>query len=86
MADLQGRSGIVLYHASCLPAGMPNMMSAGRFEYVITPETKYIHGRRRIRRIFTDERPWPYGHAAATYQGFSIAEGIDENAMGLRRA
>src|SRR5215813_10551608 len=38
----EGKQGLFLYHASCLPAGMPTMMSAGTFEYVITPETTYI--------------------------------------------
>src|ERR1700679_2011939 len=32
----KGGQGLFLYHASCLPAGMPSMMSTGTFEYVIT--------------------------------------------------
>jgi hypothetical protein len=46
-----GRQGIFLDHASCLPAGMPTMMSAGTHEFIITPETTYIAGG-DLRRIF----------------------------------
>jgi hypothetical protein len=78
----KGGQGLFLYHASCLPAGMPTMMSAGRFEYVITPETTYILADADIRRIFTDGRPWPTD-TQPTYQGFSIGKWIDENGDGV---
>src|SRR5437763_17122285 len=32
----RGSQGLFLYHASCMPAGMPTMMSAGTHEFVIT--------------------------------------------------
>src|SRR5437588_11335895 len=48
----QGRQGLFLYHASCLPPGIPSMMSAGTFEYIITPETTYIVADAEDRRGF----------------------------------
>ena len=45
-----GGQGLFLDHASCLPAGMPTMMSAGTHEFIITPETTYIAGS-DLRRI-----------------------------------
>src|SRR5262249_44867306 len=47
----QGSQGLFLDHASCLPAGMPTMMSAGTHEFIITPETTYIAGS-DMRRVF----------------------------------
>jgi hypothetical protein len=76
-----GRQGLFLWHASCLPAGMPTMMSAGTNEFIITPETTYIAGS-DLRRIFTDGRPWPTD-LEPTYQGFSIGEWIDEDGDGV---
>jgi hypothetical protein len=78
----QGSQGLFLYHASCLPAGMPTMMSAGTFEYIIMPETTYIVLDGDIRRIFTDGRPWPTD-TQPTYQGFSIGKWIDEDGDGV---
>jgi hypothetical protein len=77
----KGGQGLFLYHASCLPAGMPTMMSAGTFEYVITPDTTYILADTDIRRIFTDGRPWPT-ESAPTYQGYSIGKWLDEHGNG----
>jgi hypothetical protein len=77
----KGGQGLFLYHASCLPAGMPSMMSTGTFEYVITPETTYIMADSDIRRIFTDGRPWPTD-LQPTYQGFSIGQWVDEDGDG----
>jgi hypothetical protein len=76
-----GRQGIFLDHASCLPAGMPTMMSIGTHEFIITPETTYIAGG-DLRRIFTDGRPWPTD-LEATYQGFSMGQWIDEDGDGV---
>jgi hypothetical protein len=77
-----GSQGLFLYHASCLPAGMPTMMSAGTDEYIITPETTYISGGTDLRRIFTDGRPWPTD-LEPTYQGFSIGRWTDEDGRGV---
>jgi len=78
----QGRQGLFLYHASCLPAGMPTMMSAGEFEFIVTPETTYIVvDNSDIRRIFTDGRPRPTD-TQPTYQGISIGRWLDESGEG----
>ena len=77
-----GGQGLFLDHASCFPAGMPTMMSAGTHEYVITPEATYILLGGDLRRIFTDGRPWPTD-LEPTYQGFSIGRWIDEDGSGV---
>ena len=76
-----GGQGLFLDHASCLPAGMPTMMSIGTFEYIITPETTYISAGPELRRIFTDGRPWS-ADLEPTYQGFSIGKWTDEEGSG----
>jgi len=78
----RGSQGLFLDHASCFPAGMPTMMSAGTHEYIITPETTYISAGTDLRRIFTDGRPWPED-LEPTYQGFSIGKWIDEDGDGV---
>jgi hypothetical protein len=78
----QGRQGLFLNHASCLPAGMPTMMSAGRPEFVVTPDTTYILKDDDYRRIFTDGRPWRE-NLEPTYQGYSIGHWIDEDGSGV---
>jgi hypothetical protein len=78
----KGSQGLFLYHASCMPAGMPTMMSAGTDEFVITPETTYISVGTDLRRIFTDGRPWPTD-LEPTYQGYSIGKWIDEDGHGV---
>ena len=77
----KGNQGLFLYHASCFPAGMPTMMSAGTFEYIITPETTYILSDNDMRRIFTDGRPWP-SEGQPTYQGVSMGKWIDDRGDG----
>jgi len=77
-----GGQGLFLYHASCMPAGMPTMMSAGAHEYIITPETTYISVGTDFRRIFTDGRPWPT-ELEPSYQGFSIGKWLDEGDTGV---
>ncbi len=77
-----GGQGLFLDHASCLPAGMPTMMSIGTFEYIITPATTYISAGSELRRVFTDGRPWPTD-LEPTYQGFSIGKWIDEEGSGV---
>jgi hypothetical protein len=76
-----GSQGLFLDHASCLPAGMPTMMSAGTHEFVITPDTTYIAGS-DLRRVFTDGRPWPMD-LEPTYQGFSMGQWLDEDGGGV---
>jgi len=76
-----GRQGLFLDHASCLPAGMPTMMSAGTHEFIVTPDTTYIAGG-DLRRVFTDGRPWPTD-LEPTYQGFSMGQWIDEDGDGV---
>ena len=76
-----GKQGLFLDHASCLPAGMPTMMSAGTHEFIITPDTTYIAGS-DLRRVFTDGRPWPTD-LEPTYQGFSMGNWIDEDGDGV---
>jgi hypothetical protein len=78
----KGGQGLFLYHASCLPAGMPTMMSAGVFEYIITPDATYIVAGTDFRRIFTDGRPWPTD-SEPTYQGYSIGKWLDESGSGV---
>ena len=78
----EGSQGLFLEHASCLPGGMPTMMSAGTHEYIITPETTYISVGTDLRRVFTDGRPWPTD-LEATYQGFSMGRWIDEDGDGV---
>jgi hypothetical protein len=84
MAD-QAAGGLGNYpSARCLAGGMPRMMSTGRFEYVITPETTYILVDGDVdhtRRVFTDGRPWP-ADAEPTYAGYSIGNWVDEDADG----
>src|SRR5450432_367375 len=48
----QGGQGLFLDHASCFPAGMPTMMSAGTHEFIVTPETTYILAGTDVRHIF----------------------------------
>jgi hypothetical protein len=77
-----GGQGLFLDHASCLPAGMPTMMSGGTQEYIVTPETTYISVGTDLRRVFTDGRPWPTD-LEPTYQGFSMGQWIDEDGDGV---
>src|SRR5947209_9484644 len=80
-----GRQGLFLYRASCLPAGMPTMMSIGDFEFIITTEITYIVAPTtsdgNIRHVFTDGRPWPT-EIEPTYQGYSIGSWVDEDGDG----
>jgi hypothetical protein len=78
----KGGQGLFLYHASCLPAGMPTMMSAGTFEFIVTPDTTYVLADSDVRRIFTDGRPWPKD-LEPTYQGVSIGKWTDTDNGGV---
>jgi len=79
----EGGQGLFLGHASCLPAGMPTMMSeGGPHEFIITPETTYLAVGNDLRRVFTDGRPWPTD-LQPTFQGFSMGRWIDEDGDGV---
>ena len=83
MAD-QAKGGLGNYPtALCLPGGMPRMMSYGRQEYVVTPDTTYIlvGSEDHYRRIYTDGRDWP-SDSLPTYAGYSIGRWIDEDGDG----
>jgi len=70
---------------SCLPPGMPPMMTAYEpMEVIVLPETTYIridHIHDTTRRIFTDGRDWPE-QVEPTYAGYSIGKWIDEDGDG----
>ncbi len=78
----EGKLGNFLDHSSCIPAGMPTMMSAGTFEFIVTPQTTYISAGDSLRHIFTDGRPWPTD-LEPTYQGFSMGTWVDEDGDGV---
>jgi hypothetical protein len=84
LAD-QAAGGLGNYpSAICLPSGMPRMMTFGAQEYIITPETTYIHvggGVDHTRRVFTDGRDWPKD-LEPTFAGYSIGKWIDEDGDG----
>jgi hypothetical protein len=82
--DDQANGGLGNYPTShCLPSGMPRIMTFGRMEYVITPETTYLllSGSDHLRRIFTDGRDWPK-QPTPTYGGYSIGRWVDEDGSG----
>jgi len=62
---------------TCLPNGMPRMMSAYEpIEFVVTPDITYIRivePVSHVRRIYTDGRDWP-ANAAPTLLGYSIGK------------
>jgi hypothetical protein len=82
--DDQANGGLGNYPTShCLPSGMPRIMTFGRMEYVVTPETTYLllSGSDHLRRIFTDGRDWPK-QPTPTYGGYSIGRWVDEDGSG----
>lgn len=82
MADqAKGGQGNMLEHAQCKPGGMPFIMAAAVFEFIITPETTYIMAGTELRRVFTDGRDWPTD-SQPTYQGYSMGRWIDEDGDG----
>jgi hypothetical protein len=73
---------------SCLPPGMPAMMTAyNPMEIVVLPNVTYIridYIRETRRRIYTDGRPWPsvgtkQGEVEEGFDGYSIGKWVDEN-------
>jgi hypothetical protein len=65
---------------SCLPPGMPAMMTLYRaMEIIVKPEITYIlidHAINSHRRIYTDGRAWPTD-VEPTFDGYSIGKWVD---------
>ena len=68
---------------TCVPSGMPRMMTAVRpFEFVILPLITYINFENYLpRRIYTDGRSHP-ANIEPTYPGYSIGRWIDQDGDG----
>src|SRR5262249_53206700 len=70
---------------SCLPPGMPAMMTLYQaMEMIVLPETTYIridHTHDSLRRIYTDGRDRPKD-PEPTFVGYSIGKWIDEDGDG----
>src|SRR5215831_20170568 len=80
-----GNQGNWLSGVSCLPTGMPAMMTLYRpMEIVVLPEVTYIridHTHQSHRRIFTDGREWPQ-EALPSFRGYSIGKWLDTDGDG----
>jgi len=69
---------------TCLPNGMPRMMSAYEpIEFVVTPDITYvlIDHIEHSRHVYTDGRDWPKA-IEPTWVGYSIGKWIDEDGDG----
>src|SRR5262249_50408490 len=68
---------------SCLPPGMPRMMTAiFPMEFIFTPKITYILFENLMpRRIYTDGRDWPK-EADAAFAGYSLGRWVDEDGDG----
>jgi hypothetical protein len=68
---------------SCLPTGMPRMMTAlTPMEFVVTPGATFVLFENAMpRRIFTDGRAWPK-YVEPAFVGYSIGQWIDEDGDG----
>jgi hypothetical protein len=70
---------------SCLPQGMPRMMSGvSPFEFLFTPGVTYMLFERTDfspRRIYTDGRDWPQTEQT-WFQGYSIGKWLDTDGDG----
>ena len=68
---------------SCIPAGMPRMMTAVfAFEFAIMPGVTHILFENTMpRRIYTDGRPWP-AELDPSFTGTSLGRWIDEDGDG----
>ncbi len=68
---------------SCLPTGMPRMMTAlTPMEFVVTPGTTFILFENAMpRRVYTDGRAWPK-YLEPAFVGFSIGQWVDEDGDG----
>ena len=83
--DLGGMGLDMAY--SCLPPGMPRMMSGvALMEFLISPDVTHIlfdHNSYAPRRIYTDGRAWPdIGANNTTFPGYSIGKWIDTAGTG----
>jgi hypothetical protein len=80
LADQQagGQGGDARY--TCVPNGMPRMMTAvWPMEFVITPKVTYIlYENNMPRRIYTDGRAFPTDEEPS-YAGYSIGKWLDTN-------
>jgi hypothetical protein len=73
---------------TCLPNGMPRMMSAYEpIEFVVTPDITYvlIDHIEHSRHVYTDGRDWPKA-IEPTWVGYSIGKWIDEDGDRLQGA
>ena len=81
----RGNQGNWLSGVSCLPTGMPAMMTLYRpMEIIVLPDVTYIridHTHQSHRRIFTDGRDWPK-EAMPSFRGYSIGKWIDTDGDG----
>src|SRR5262245_61489400 len=81
----KGNQGNWLSGVSCLPTGMPAMMTLYRpMEIVVLPEITYIlidHTHQSHRRIHTDGRNWPE-EIEPSFRGYSIGKWIDTDGDG----
>jgi len=68
---------------TCLPPGMPRIMSViFPMEFIILPNTTYILFENNMpRRIYTDGRDWPKNLESA-FSGYSIGTWLDEDGDG----
>lgn len=68
---------------SCLPVGMPRLMSViFPMEFILLPKITYILFENNMpRRIYTDGRDWPKD-PEPTFAGYSTGKWIDENGDG----
>jgi hypothetical protein len=84
LADLDAGGPGIDPAYTCLPHGMPRLMSVyNTMEIIPTPETTYIligHVQER-RRIYTDGRSWPE-RIDPTFAGYSIGQWIDTDGDG----
>jgi len=81
----QGNQGNWLSGISCLPTGMPTMMTLYRpMEIIVLPDVTYIlidHTHQSHRRIFTDGRDWPKDFIPS-FRGYSIGQWVDTDGDG----
>ena len=81
----RGNQGNWLSGVSCLPTGMPTMMTLYRpMEIIVLPDVTYIridHTHQSHRRIYTDGRAWPK-EDFPSFRGYSIGKWIDTDGDG----
>jgi hypothetical protein len=81
----KGNQGNWLSGVSCLPTGMPAMMTLYRpMEIIVLPDVTYVridHTHQSHRRIFTDGRDWPKA-PLESFRGHSIGKWMDTDGDG----